>query len=142
MKVPRLISSFRARLLLVLAALLVLTLGTQYVLNLRTARNNKRLRETQEQALMAGVALGVESISAKPRLVDLIKTKNNPLLNPQSGRVANVVVVDQTWRVSDSLDLELLKVNGVYADRYLPELTTLPRVMNLNQLPEEDRAHF
>lgn len=142
MKAFRLISSFRARLLLVLAALLVFTLGTQYLLNLRAARNNRRLRETQEQALMAGVGLGVESISTKPRLVALLKTKNNPLLNPQTGRVSNVVIVDHNWRVSDSLDLELLKVDGVYADRYLSDLTTLPAVMNLSQLPEEDRAHF
>ena len=142
MKLPRLISSFRARLVVVLAALLVLTLGTQYVLNLRAARNNRRLRELQEQALIAGVALGVKSISSKPRLVKLLERENNPLLNPQTGRVANVVVVDNNWKVSDSLDLELLKVNGQYADRYLPELTTLPPVMNLSQLPQEDQVNF
>ena len=126
MKVPGLISSFRARLLLVLAALLVLTLGTQYLLNLRNARNNRRMREVQTQALVAAVALGFESISAKPRLVALLQRKNNPLLNPQTGRVANIIVVDSNWRLSDSLDLELLQVNGEYADRYLQELTTLP----------------
>ncbi len=142
MKTPRLISSFRARLLLVLAALLVLTLGTQYVLNLRNARNNRRMREVQTQALVAAVALGFESISAKPRLVALLQQRNNPLLNPQTGRVANIIVVDNNWRLSDSLDLELLKVNGEYADRYLQELTTLPPVVNLNELPAEDRAHF
>ena len=142
MKALRLISSFRARLLLVLAALLILTLGTQYVLNVRNSRNNRRMREVQTQALVAAVALGFESISAKPRLVELLKQRNNPLLNPQTGRVANIIVVDSNWRLSDSLDLELLKVNGEYADRYLPELTTLPPVMNLNELPAEDRKHF
>jgi signal transduction histidine kinase len=142
MKLPRLISSFRARLLFVLAALLVLTLGTQYVLNLRNARNNRRMRELQTQALVAAVALGFESISSKPRLVELLKRRNNPLLNPQTGRVANIIVVDSNWRLSDSLDLELLKVNGEYADRYLQELTTLPPVVNLNELPAEDRARF
>ncbi|HYG78991.1 MAG TPA: HAMP domain-containing protein, partial [Pyrinomonadaceae bacterium] len=142
MKALRLISSFRVRLMLVLAALLVLTLGTQYILNVRNARNNRRMRELQTQALVAAVALGFESISAKPRLVELRKRKNNPLLNPQTGRVANIIVVDNNWRISDSLDLELLKVNGEYADRYLRELTALPRVVNLNELPAEDRAHF
>ncbi len=142
MKALRLISSFRARLLLVLAVLLVLTLGTQYVLNLRSARNNKRMRELQTQALVAGVALGFESISSKPRLVELIKRRNNPLLDPQTGRVANIIVVDNNWKLSDSLDLELLKVNGEYADRYLQDLTNLPPVMNVNELPAEDRAHF
>ncbi|HJU54869.1 MAG TPA: hypothetical protein VJ715_09865, partial [Pyrinomonadaceae bacterium] len=112
MKALRLISSFRARLLLVLAALLVLTLGTQYVLNLRNARNNRRMRELQTQALVAAVAVGFESISAKPRLVELVKKRNNPLLNPETGRIANIIVVDNNWKLSDSLDLELLKVNG------------------------------
>ena len=125
-----------------LAALLVLTLGTQYALNLRNARNNRRMRELQTQALVAAVALGFESLSSKPRLVELLKRRNNPLLNPQTGRVANIIVVDNNWRLSDSLDLELLKVNGEYADRYLQELTTLPPVINLNELPAEDRARF
>jgi signal transduction histidine kinase len=142
MKMLRFTSSFRGRLLLVLAALLVLTLGTQYLLNLRAARNGRRLRELQTQALIAGVSLGVKSISSKPRLVELIKYENNQLLDPQTGRVDNVIVVDNEGVVSDSLDLELLKVNGEYAKRYLHDLTTLPPVINLNQLPVEDRARF
>jgi signal transduction histidine kinase len=142
MNALRFTSSFRVRLLLVLAGLLVVTLGTQYLLNLRTARNNRQLREQQEKALNAGITLGFNSISSKPRLVELIKRTNNPLLDPQTGRVLNVVVVNDEWTVLDSLDLELLKVNGEYAKRDLKELTTLPPVMELNQLPEEDRAHF
>ena len=142
MKMFRLAASFRVRLLLVLAALLVVTLGTQYLLNLRAGRNNRRLREMQQQALVAGVSFGVNSISAKPRLVELIKLENNPLLNRETGRVSNIIVVNNEWIVSDSIDLELLKVNGEYTKRRLEEITTLPPVMNLNQLPEEDRAHF
>jgi signal transduction histidine kinase len=142
MKRLRFISSFRVRLLLVLAALLILTLGTQYLLNLRAGRNNRRMRETQEQALIAGVSLGVKSIPRTTRLVELIKRENNPLIDPQNGRVVNVVVVDNEWTVSDSVDLELLKVNGEYAKRQLKDVTTLPPVMNLNQLPAADRANF
>jgi signal transduction histidine kinase len=142
MKMLRLISSFRARLLLVLAALLILTLGTQYLLNLRAARANRVLREQQADALIAALRLGVDSIYAQPRLVELIKQEHNPLLDPATGRVANVIVVDQNWHVSDSLDLDLLKVNGEYQPRNLHDITTLPPVMNLSQLPQEDRARF
>ncbi|MDT4897273.1 MAG: hypothetical protein QOH25_2350 [Acidobacteriota bacterium] len=142
MKELRLISSFRVRLLLVLAGLLIVTLGTQYLLNLRAMRNNRRLREQQQQALIAGVALGAKSISSPSRLVELIKLENNPLLDPQTGRVANVVVVDNNWIVADSLDLELLQVNGEYAKRKLQDITTLPPVINLSQLPQEDQARF
>ncbi|MBA2734443.1 MAG: HAMP domain-containing protein [Acidobacteria bacterium] len=142
MKALRFTSSFRVRFLLVLAALLILTLGTQYLLNLRAGRTNRRLREQQEQALIAGVALGVKGLVGKPRLVEVITRENNPLFDSKTGRVANVIIVDNEWFISDSLDLELLKVNGEYAKRRLQEVTTLPAVMNLNQLPEEDRAKF
>ena len=74
--------------------------------------------------------------------MELIKQENNPLLDPTTGRVGNVIVVDQNWRVSDSLDLDLLKVNGEYQPRNLQDITTLPPVMNLSQLPQEDRARF
>jgi signal transduction histidine kinase len=142
MKALKFTSSFRVRFLLVLAALLILTLGTQYLLNLRAGRNNRRLREIQQQALIAGVALGVKGLVGTPRLVELITRENNPLFDPQTGRVANVIIVDNEWVIADSLDLELLKVNGEYARRRLQEVTTLPSVMNLNQLPEEDRTKF
>lgn len=138
----RFTSSFRGRLLLVLAALLVLTLGTQYLLNLRAARNGRRLREMQQQALIAGVSLGVRSVSTKPRLIELIKYENDPMLDPQTGRVANVVIINDKWELSDSLDIELLKVNGEYTKRHLHELTTLPPIINLNQVPAQDRARF
>jgi signal transduction histidine kinase len=142
MKALRFTNSFRGRLLLVLAALLVLTLGTQYLLNLRAASNGRRMREMQEQSLIAGVTLGVKGLSSKSRLFELIGQQNNPLLDPQTSRVVNIVIVDNEWTLTDSLDLELLKVNGEYATRKLQEITTLPPVMNLNYLPQEDRARF
>ncbi len=142
MKALRFTSSFRGRLLLVLTALLALTLGTQYLLNLRAARNGRRMREMQEQALIAGVSLGVKGVSDKPRLVELISLQNNPLLDPQTSRVANIIIVNNEWDIVDSLDLELLKVNGEYTKRKLQDITTLPPVMNRNYLPPEDRARF
>jgi signal transduction histidine kinase len=142
MNVLRFTSSFRGRLLLVLAALLALTLGTQYLLNLRAARNGRQMREMQEQALIAGVTLGVKGLSSTSRLVELINLQSNPLLDPQTSRVANIVIVNNQWIVTDSLDLELLKVNGEYAKRKLQDVTTLPPVMNLKYLPQEDRARF
>jgi signal transduction histidine kinase len=142
MKSLRFTSSFRVRLLLVLAALLILTLGTQYLLNLRAGRNNRRLREMQQQALIAGVALGFKGLLSTSRLVELITREGDPLFDPQKGRVANVIIVDNEWFISDSLDLELLKVNGEYTKRHLDDINTLPPVMNLNQLPQEDQAKF
>ena len=108
MNALRIFYSFRARLLLVLAALLVTTLGVQYYLNLLAERNNARIREQQEQALIAGVVLGVKSISSNDRLLELRRNSNQPALDEQTGRVANIVVVDNFWHVVDTLTGEYL----------------------------------
>ena len=63
MNLPGFIKSFRIRLSLLLAALLVLTLSAQYYVNLRAVRSNAQLIVEQQRAIMAGVALGVKSIS-------------------------------------------------------------------------------
>ena len=65
------IASFRLRLLLLLAALLGLTLGVQYYVNLRSVRINTELLAEQEQAIMAGVALGVNNVSSNIYLEDM-----------------------------------------------------------------------
>jgi signal transduction histidine kinase len=104
------ISSFRLRLLLLLAALLGLTLGVQYYVNLRSVRINTELLAEQEQAIMAGVALGVNNVSSNIYLEDMAKNLKQPL-NPNNGRTKNVLVVDNDGNVRDSLD-----------DRYAPRL--------------------
>src|SRR3954453_18128452 len=98
------IASFRLRLLLLLAALLGLTLGVQYYVNLRSVRVNTQLLAEQEQAIMAGVALGVNNVSSNIYLEDMAKNLKQPLLDPKIGRVKNVLVVDSDGYVRDSLD--------------------------------------
>jgi len=58
-----LLNSFRVRLLLLLAALLMLTLSVQYYVNLRSVRSNTQFIIEQQRTIMAGVGLGVNSIS-------------------------------------------------------------------------------
>ena len=103
---PRLLNSFRARLLLLLAVLLGLTLGVQYYVNLRSVRSNAHLIVEQEQAIMAGVALGVNSISNSEYLYDMNTEAKQPLLDEQAGRVKNVLVVDGEGNIQDSLQKE------------------------------------
>jgi len=140
MRILTIFYSFRARLLIVLAALLVTTLGVQYSLNLVGERKNARLREQQTQALVAGFALGVKSISSDKRLKELRVGVNQPLLDEQTGMVANIVVIDNFWRVSDTLSGELLPDrldNNTYSYHYLWEMTTLPPLKNARQLEDE-----
>ncbi|MBV9211864.1 MAG: HAMP domain-containing protein [Acidobacteria bacterium] len=139
MSALRILYSFRARLLLVLAALLVTTLGVQYYLNLLAERNNARIRERQNQALIAGVALGVKSISSTDRLKELRSQSTQPALDEQTGRVANIVVVDQYWRVVDTLTGDYLPdraADGTYQYQYLWQMK-LPPLMNAAQLTDE-----
>src|SRR5437762_746508 len=97
------IASFRLRLLLLLAALLGLTLGVQYYVNLRSVRINTELLAEQEQAIMAGVALGVNNVSSNIYLEDMAKNLKQPM-DTKSSRTKNVLVVDSEGNVRDSLD--------------------------------------
>ncbi len=98
-----LLNSFRARLLLLLAVLLGLTLGVQYYVNVRSVRSNAHLIVEQEQAIMAGVALGVNSISSVKYLDELRSNLRVPLIGEGHGRVQNVLVVDGEGFIQDSL---------------------------------------
>lgn len=97
MRIPKLLNSFRAQLLLLLASLLGLTLFVQYYVNLRSVQSNVRLIIEQEQAITAGVALGVNSINS-PKYLDQID-----LQDERTGRVKNVMVIDSDGLVQDSL---------------------------------------
>jgi hypothetical protein len=117
---PILLNSFRARLLLLLAVLLGLTLGVQYYVNLRSVRSNAHLIVEQEQAIMAGVALGVNSISSGEYLYEMHRESKQPLLDEQAGRVKNVLVVDSDGNVQDSLHREFAPTtNSDGSKRYI-----------------------
>jgi signal transduction histidine kinase len=96
-------NSFRARLLLLLVFLLGLTLGVQYYVNLKSVERNLHLIAEQEEAVMAGVGLGVSSISRNKYLDEMRKDVHQPLLDEHTGRVRNILVIDADGNVKDSL---------------------------------------
>jgi signal transduction histidine kinase len=104
MPFSRLLNSFRVRLLLLLAVLLVLTVSVQYYVNLRAVRSNKQFMIQQQQAIMAGVALGVNSISSGEYLVDM-REEAGLQVSDSADRVSNVLIVDEHGTIRDSLDL-------------------------------------
>ena len=114
---PHILNSFRARLLLLLSLLLGLTLGVQYYVNLRSVQSNAHLIVEQEQAIMAGVALGVNSLSSNQYLDQMRSNLRQPLVDERNGRVRNVLVVDNEGNVYDSLMKE-------YAPRQNPDGST------------------
>ena len=106
MKFPATVQSFRARLLLLLALMLGLTLGIQYYFNLRAVRANARMIIEQEQAIMTGVALGLKSLQSDKYLVEIVGNMHEPLLNNRRVRVRNILVVDDAGNIQDSLNPE------------------------------------
>jgi len=123
MKASRFINSFRIRLIVLLAALLGLTLGVQYYVNLRAVRNNAHLIVEQQRVIMAGVALGVKSITSGKygQYLDQMKKEiNTPLLDEQTGRIQNILVVDDEGNVRDSLKKDYNPgVNSDESPRYV-----------------------
>src|SRR5918911_4022842 len=105
MGLPRLFYSFRTRLLLVMALLLVATLGVQFYLNRLEQRTHASLVSStvagQEQALTASVALANESITSGKYMYQLEEQRARSILAEQAGRVVNVLVVRQDGRIDD-----------------------------------------
>ncbi len=139
-------NSFRVRLLLVLALLLIATLGVQFFLNRRAEQRVARRIAAQEQALAAGISLAVQSFSSTERLKDLDKNGQFLQREKQAGRITNVLIVrddgdvpgggvDPEDIIDDSLDPaynpERLD-DGT--DRYMKlAQVPLPRIVNAAQ---------
>src|SRR2546423_3704898 len=104
MALSRFVNSFRVRLLVLLAILLVLTVSVQYYVNLRAVRSNTDFIVQQQRAIMAGVALGMNAITSKEYLYEMRDEARVPLLGEQSNRVQDVLIVDEEGNIRDSLD--------------------------------------
>src|ERR1044071_9406472 len=105
MGLPRLFYSFRTRLLLVMALLLVATLSVQYYFGRARSRERAIRVAGQEQALTASIALANESITSSKYMFQLEEERRTSLLDDQKGRIINVLTVrDADGRVEDSLD--------------------------------------
>jgi signal transduction histidine kinase len=135
----RFLNSFRVRLLLLLAALLMLTLSVQYYVNLRSVRSNTQFIIEQQQAIMAGVALGVNSLSSGLYLDQMRDQAKQPLLGEQSERVKNVLIVDDQGNIKDSLDKnQIPQQNPDKSIRYVKvKDVSLPPLKSAVELPSE-----
>jgi signal transduction histidine kinase len=135
MKVPATVQSFRARLLLLLALMLGLTLGIQYYFNLRQVRANARMIIEQEQAIMTGIALGLESIQSDQYLDDIVGGLREPLLNDKNVRVKNILVVDNDGNVIDSIIPE-------FNPRQREDKTTYVQFKDIQLLPLRSAVQY
>src|SRR5258708_2574934 len=106
-------NTFRGRLLLILALLLVATLGVQYYLNLLTQQENNDLREAQEQSVAAGIALGISGVTSKDRVQDLVDQPGQTFLDARSReRLKDILIIDNDWQITDALNPDYLPSLG------------------------------
>ena len=139
------LNTFRGRLLVILAFLLVATLGVQLYLNVKTERENANLRQLQENALVAGIALGVKSLTSTDRLQDFVKRDGQPFFDEKvTERIKDIIIINPDWQVSDSLSDDYLPTeddNGETQYKNLTDLKNLPPLMESSRLGE-DAAKF
>jgi signal transduction histidine kinase len=138
--------TFRGRLLLILAFLIVATLGVQFYLNLYVQNENDARRELHDNALLAGLRLGVSGITSGEYMTDMIAVPDRPYLNEASReRISDVIIVNNFWQVTDSLNQDRLPTQGADGiPRYkkLADLTDLPPLTKSTFVADEDVQNF
>ena len=130
-------NTFRGRLLVILAFLLITTLGFQFYLNYKTQQENNRIRQAQEQALIAGLALGVNSLTSSDRLQAFVQREGQPFFDAETTeRIKDIIVINNEWQIHDSLSDEYLPTTGENDEI---KYTNLSDVKNLPPLMEGSR---
>ncbi len=127
---------------MILALMLVATLGVQYYLNLVMQQENDELRRLQGEALNAGITLGFQGLTSETdRLLDIVNNPNQPFLDESARkRIRDVIIIDNDWHVSDSLNPEYLPTvdeDGELDYKMLSELTDLPPLVESSRLGDD-----
>lgn len=133
----RFFNTFRGKLLLILAFMLIATLGFQYYLNYRSQEENNELRERQEQALVAGFGLGFNSITTTEYMQDLIQREGQAFFNQEmTERIRDVLTIDSQWQIRDSLNPDHLPTTNDVGEIVYKKLSA---VAELPPLVDESR---
>ena len=140
------LGTFRGRLLLILAVLLITTLSVQYYFNLQRQNENARRLEKQEQAFVAGIALGFNSLTSEDRLRDFVKREGQPFYDRQTTeRIKDILVINSKWQINDSLSDEFLPTqddSGRTKYLNLRDLKNLPPLMEGRDRLGDDIDNF
>jgi signal transduction histidine kinase len=138
-------NTFRGRLLLVLAVLLIATLGVQYYLNLLNQQVNDDMRDAQARALVAGITLGSNGITSTEYMQDLIDREGQTYLDEAArSLIKDVIIINNKWEITDSLNPDYLPTsgpNGETVRKRLSDLTDLPPLKEGARLGD-DLANF
>lgn len=136
------LTTFRGKLLLTLAFLLVTTLGVQFYLNYRTENENAMQRETQVKALVAGIVLGFNGMQIQDvRLGEFVKNEGARFFDENTKElVQDIIIIDAQWEIYDSYTDKYLPdqdASGEYINKKLKDLTDLPPLVEAFRLGED-----
>jgi signal transduction histidine kinase len=140
----KIFSTFRGKLLLILAFMLVATLGVQYYLNLLMQRENDELRGLQTRSLVAAYALGFNSLTSDTdRLRDLIERPGQTYIDDAAeNRIRDILIIDNDWLIRDSLVDEYLPILGDQDEviyKNIQDYRDLPPLMEGRRLGDDRR---
>jgi len=133
-------STFRGRLLIILAFLLVVTLGVQYYLNLVNEQANSQLREMQNGSVSTGFSVGMSSLTSDYRVQDLLEQGQVYFDEGDRRRIKDILIIDNELKVTDSLSDDYLPVENddkSITYKYLYGLTDLPPLMQPYRLGDD-----
>lgn len=130
---------------MILALMLVATIGVQYYLNLLMQEENNQLRDAQARALVSAFALGAYSLTGQERIQDLIEQPGQTFLDEDClARIRDIIIIDNEWQIYDSLNPDYLPTvdeNEKIIFRKLSEIEDLPPLMEDERLGD-DLAKF
>jgi signal transduction histidine kinase len=123
-------NTFRGKLLVILAFLLIITLGFQFFLNYKTQEENNELREMQEQAILSGIALAISGLTSQEYMKDIVSRDGQTYFDEKfNERIKDIIIINDEWQVYDSLNPDYLPTTAedgepVYLN--LKDLKNLP----------------
>ena len=124
---------------------MIATLSVQFYLNVRTERDNVKIRAMQEQALVAGIALGANSLVSGDRLQQFVKREGQSFFDGKSTkRIQDIIIVDPKFKIYDSLSDDYLPFKDENNDlnyKSLSDAVNLPPLMESSRLGD-DAAKF
>ncbi|HVQ55795.1 MAG TPA: ATP-binding protein [Pyrinomonadaceae bacterium] len=130
-------NTFRGRLSLILALLLIATLALQFYLNLKTQNENEERHQVERQTLSDAFALGFSAFSSKEQYLSDLISQPGRLDDEARARIRDIIIIDDEWQIADSLNPDLaptIHEDGTASYKKLSDATDLPPLMEASRL--------
>ena len=130
-------NTFRGRLSLILALLLIATLALQFYLNLNTQNINEERHQVERQTLSDAFALGFSAFSSKEQYLSDLISQPGRLDDEARARIRDIIIIDNEWQIADSLNPDLaptIHEDGTASYKKLSDATDLPPLMEASRL--------